>query len=573
MPVSNSDIAALFNRLAELLEIEGANPFRVRAYRNAARVIDELPQSAASFLAEGKDLAELPGIGGDLAAKIEEIVRTGRLKALEAVEREVPEGLVELSDVPGLGPKRVKALYERLKIRSRRDLAKAVAAGKLHGLKGFGPKLEERIGRELGRATAPSKRTLLSVAEDVGEPLLEYLKATRGVRAAAIAGSYRRRKDTVGDLDILVACDDSAEVMGRFLAYDGVRDVLARGATRSAVVLRSGLQVDLRAVPEESFGAALHYFTGSKAHNIAVRALAVKRGWKLNEYGLFKGEKRLAGQTESEVYERMGLRYIEPELREDQGEIDASRGGTLPALIELADLKGDLHVHTDASDGRSTLSEMAAAAKAKGYAYLGISDHSRRVTIAHGLDTRRLGRQIDAIDRLNGRLRGIEILKSVEVDVLDDGSLDLPDSILKELDYVVCAVHSKFSLPLRAQTERIIRAMDNRYVTIFAHPTGRLLNERPPYDVDMERIIDAARQRGCALELNAQPERLDLMDIHCRMAKEAGVKIALSSDAHSAAGLDLMRFGIGQARRGWLEAGDVLNTRPWKEVRALLRRG
>lgn len=570
--VHNAEIARIFETYATLLEIEGANPFRVRAYRNAARTIEGLPQEAAALVAAGEDLSELPGIGKDLAGKIKEIVETGELKALEDIERKVPKELAELTALPGLGPKRVQVLHERLDIDNLEDLERAVRAGKLHGLEGFGAKTEAKIVKEIERHRAAGTRTKLITAEAVAEPLLEYLQATKGVKQAIVAGSYRRRKDTVGDLDILVTAGRGSAVMDRFVDYDEVGEVVSKGSTRSTVLLRSGLQVDLRVVADASYGAALVYFTGSKAHNIAIRTIAVKKGLKINEYGVFRGEKRVAGASEREVYKQIGLPLIAPELREDRGEIEAAPKGRLPKLVTIDDIRGDLHTHTKASDGRYTAEEMALAAKERGYEYLAISDHSKRVTIAKGLDAKRLARQIEEIDRLNDKLKGIRLLKSAEVDILDDGKLDLPDSILKALDLRVCAVHYKFGLPVEKQTERIIRAMDNMYFNIFAHPTGRLMGEREAYAVDMERLMAAALERGCFLEVNGQPERMDLDDMHCKMAKDMGLKLAISTDAHTTANLGYMRFGVGQARRGWLEPGDVINTRSWRDLKALLKR-
>jgi DNA polymerase (family 10) len=547
MPVHNTEIASAFDHLADLLEIEGANPFRVRAYRNAARTIGDLPHSVADMLAKGEDLAELPGVGEDLAAKIAELVETQRLPLLEEVKRRMPAGLVELTAIPGIGPKRAKVLFDKLKIHSAADLKKAAAAGRLHGLSGFGTKTELKLVGELKRKREVQQRFRLDAAEDFAEPLLEHLKHSKGVQQAVIAGSYRRRKDTVGDLDILVAADEGSDVMERFIAYDEVAQV-------------------------ESYGAALHYFTGSKAHNIAVRKLGVARGLKINEYGVFRGTRRIAGATEESVFDQVALPFIAPELREDRGEIEAAAAGRLPKLVCIEDLRGDLHAHTTASDGKSTLAEMAEAAQALGYEYLAITDHSRHATVARGLDARRLARQIKAIDKLNARLKGIQILKSCEVDILADGTLDLPDAILGELDLRVCAIHYKFNLSETEQTERVMRAMDNPYFNIFAHPTGRLLGERAAYPIDLERILKAAKERGCAIELNAHPSRLDIDDHVCRLAKEMGVKVAIGTDAHSTDGLRFMKYGVGQARRGWLEADDVLNTRSWPELRKRLKR-
>jgi DNA polymerase (family 10) len=392
------------------------------------------------------------------------------------------------------------------------------------------------------------------------------------VKQVTVAGSFRRRRETVGDLDILVTAKKGSPVMQRFVDYDEVEETISQGDTRATVRLRSGLSVDLRVVAEVSYGSALMYFTGSKAHNIALRTIAVKKGYKVNEYGMFRDEKRVAGKTETEIYKRLGLRYVEPELREDRGELEAARKKRLPELITLDDIRGDLHCHSKASDGHDDIEAMARAAKALGYKYLSINDHSHHVTVAHGLDEKRLCRQLEAIDRLNERLEGIAVLKSIEVDILEDGSLDLGDEVLAQLDFTVCAVHYKMDLSQKRQTERILRAMDNPYFNILAHPSGRLINEREPYAIDMERIMDAARERGCALEVNAQPSRLDLTDTHCRMAKELGVKIVISTDAHSTRDLELMCYGIGQARRGWLEPDDVLNTLSLKDLRTALKR-
>jgi len=572
MPVHNSEIADAFDKLADLLEIEAANPFRVRAYRNAALTIRAHPHAMAELVAQQADLSELPGIGDDLAKKIRTLVETGELPALKQAERRTPGALVAMLRIPGLGPKRVRALHDQLKVRSLKDLERAARAGRIRELAGFGAKTEAKILDQLQRQAQVERRATRSTAEDIAAPLLAYLGAVKGVKQVTLAGSYRRCRETVGDLDILVTAAKGAPVMDRFVAYDEVVAVVSRGDTRSTVRLRSGMQVDLRVVPQVSYGAALHYFTGSKAHNIAVRSLAVKRGLKLNEYGVFKGDKRIAGRTEQEVFDAVGLPYIEPELRENRGEIEAARQGRLPKLLTLADLRGDLHCHTNASDGHDSLRAMALAARELGHDYLAICDHSRHVTVAHGLEPERLAAQLDAIDKLNDELDGIVLLKSCEVDILEDGTLDMPDDILARLDLAVCAVHYKFNLPRRRQTERILRAMDNRHFSILAHPTGRLINDRPPYDIDLERLMRAAVDNGCFMEVNAQPDRLDLSDEACRMASGLGLKVAISSDAHSCAGLGGLRYGVDQARRGWLTADDVINTRSLKALRRLLQR-
>jgi DNA polymerase (family X) len=570
----NAEIAEMFNRLADLLEVEGANPFRVRAYRNAARQVGGMSRSMADLIAEGKDLSELPDIGEDLAEKIEFIVRTGRLPLLEEVEKRTPAALSDLMKIGGLGPKRVQVLYRELGVESAEDLRRAAEQGLVRGLAGFGPKLEQTIlARLAGPAGKTEKRYRLIDAEDIAEPLVAYLAGTAGLKRITVAGSFRRRKETVGDLDILVTAGKGSPVMDRLVAYEEVSEVVSHGTTRSTVILRSGMQVDVRVVPEVSYGAALQYFTGSRAHNIAVRKLAGERGLKINEYGVFEDGRRIAGRTEKEVYQKVGLRYIEPELREDRGEIDAARRNRLPRLVTLDDIRGDLHCHTDATDGHDTLEDMVAAARERGYEYVSINDHSRHVAIAHGLDSKRLRAQIREIDRLNERLKGIVVLKSIEVDILEDGSLDLPDDVLKELDFTVCAIHSKFNLTRRRQTERILRAMDNPHFNILAHPSGRLIGRREPYELDLQKIIEGARERGCFLELNARPERLDLTDEDCKLARDMGVKVAISSDAHSTADLSLLRCGIDQARRGWLQPADVINTRSLRDLRKLLSRG
>jgi DNA polymerase (family X) len=571
MPVHNADIADLFNQVADLLEILGENPFRIRAYRNAARIIGGLPQSVAAMVEQQKDLTEFAGIGKDLAGKIREIAETGFLSYLQELEERIPPQVARLMKIPGLGPKRVKLLFDHLHITSLEDLKKAAEEGKIKGLKGFGEKTEKTILDEIGREKKET-RIKLNVAEEMANNIVTHLKKVAGVTEVIVAGSFRRRKETVADLDVLATCRKGAQVMDAFVNYDNVEKVVAQGDTRSTVMLRSGVHVDLRVVPEESYGAALHYFTGSKAHNIAVRMLGVKKGLKINEYGVFRNEKHIAGKTEREVFDQVDLPFIEPELREDRGEIDAGQRGELPDLIKGEDIRGDLHAHTRETDGRHTLEQMVEAARQHGYEYMAITDHSKRLSMTHGLDEKRLAKRNEEIDRLNDKLKGFVVLKSIEVDILAEGSLDLSDSILKELDLTVCSVHSRFNLPREKQMERILRAMDNPYFNIFAHPSGRLINERDPYDIDMETLMKAAKDRGCVMEVNAHPDRLDLTDTDCKLGKEMGVKIVISTDAHSMNDLELMRFGVWQARRGWLEKKDVLNTRSLEELRKLLKR-
>mgnify|MGYP005813446829 CR=1 FL=1 len=571
MPIANADIAAAFEQMADLLELQDANPFRVRAYRNAARVLGELRLDLAATVAAGKPLPKLPGIGTDLSAKIAEFATTGHVAALDRLRKQVPAGVVELLQLPGLGPKRVRALYEELHVHTLPQLLRAARDGRIRTLAGFGARTEERIIAAINQRLGQVKRFKLALAAQYAAALLAYLQQAPGAAAAIAAGSLRRARDTVGDLDLLVTAPDGAAVCRHFTAYSDVREVLQAGDTRASIVLKAGLQVDLRVVPPESYGAALMYFTGSKAHNIRLRNRAIERGFKLNEYGLFKGRRAVAGATEEEVYAALDLPWIAPELREDRGEIEAAARRALPALIERTDLKGDLHAHTDWSDGTATLEAMAAAARAHGLSYLAISEHSRRLTVAHGLDPVRLAKQCHEIERLNAKLDGVTLLTGIEVDILDDGALDLPDSALAPLDVVIAAVHSKFNLSRAQQTARILAALDHPHVKILAHPIGRLIDRRDPYDVDMLAIVRKCKARGIALELNAHPERLDLTDLHCRMAKDEGARVAINSDAHSVHEFDNLVYGIGQARRGWLEAGDVLNTRPLEELRAWLR--
>jgi DNA polymerase (family X) len=572
MPVHNADIAGVFEEIADLLEIENANPFRVRAYRNAARQVEGMGVPMTDMVAKGEDLTELPGIGDDLAAKIREIVETGRCRFLEKLRKKTPPTVTELLKITGLGPKRVRTLYHELDVQTLEQLARAARDGRIRALPGFGAKTEQTILDAISAHAAEQKRFKLAVAAQYAEPLKKYLEKIRGVKRVVLAGSYRRFRETVGDIDILVTAADSGKVMDRFVSYDEVEKVPAQGPTRATVILKSGLQVDLRVVDQDCFGSALAYFTGSKAHNIEIRRLAQQRKLKISEYGVFKGKRRVAGDTEESVYRAVGLPWIAPELRENRGEIEAARAGKLPTLVEFVDLRGDLHAHTRATDGHNSLREMALAARRRGLEYLAITEHSRRLTVAHGLDPQRLRRQMLEIERLNGELDGITLLKGVEVDILEDGRLDLPDDVLSELDLVVGAVHSQFNLSRAKQTERILRAMDHPHFSILAHPTGRLLDSREPYDVDMLKIIRQARRRGCFLELNAHPERLDLLDVYCQMARDEEVLVTISSDAHSTQDFDNLVYGVGQARRGWLEKKDVLNTRPLKLLKSLLRR-
>ena len=570
MPKTNADLAAAFEQTADLLELQQANPFRVRAYRNAARVVGELRLDLVAQAEQGKPLPKLPGIGADLAGKIGEFAASGHLALLDRLRRQIPAGVADMLQLPGLGPKRVRALYEELHVTTLPQLARAARDGRIRDLPGFGAKTEARILEAVDAHSRRPQRLKLATAAQYAAALIDWLRKAPGVGEVAAAGSMRRSRETVGDLDLLACASDAAAVCRHLLAYPEVAAVRAAGDTRATVVLNSGLQVDLRVVPEASFGAALQYFTGSKAHNIRLRTLAIERGLKLNEYGLFRGRTPVAAGSEGEVYRALGLPWIAPELREDRGEIEAALKNSLPVLVERADLAGDLHAHTRWSDGTASIEAMALAARAHGLAYLAISDHSRRLTVAHGLDPVRLRKQCAEVEQVNHGLDGVELLTGIEVDVLEDGSLDLPDAVLAPLDVVVAAVHSKFDLSRAAQTRRILAALDRPKVRILAHPVGRLIDRREPYDVDMLAVIRKCKARGVALELNAHPERLDLTDLNCRIAKDEGAWVAVNSDAHSEHEFDNLAFGIGQARRGWLEKADVINTRPLREVRAWL---
>ena len=572
MPVHNADIAAAFDEIADRLALAGANPFRVRAYRRAARVLGGLGRSVRTMVEHGEDLEALPGIGPDLAERMREIFASGHCALLEQLRRELPPAITELLALPGIGPRRAQALHRALDVSSVAQLRRAAQQQRIRALKGFGPAIEARILAATAAQLARPRRFRRDVGDEVAATLLAFLRGLPGVLRAEAAGSLRRLRDTIGDLDLLVTLEPGSPVTDRFVAHDDVRQVLAHGPTKASVVLSSGLQVDLRAVPDPSFGAAWLYFTGSKPHNIALRRLAHARGLKLNEYGVHQGERRLAGETEESVYRALDLPFIEPELREDRGEIQAAREGRLPTLLRRTDLRGDLHVHTTDSDGHDSLEAMAAAARERGLAYLAITDHSHRLAVAHGLDADRLARQIDRIERLNTQLTGIRLLKGIEVDILEDGSLDLPDAVLQRLDLVIGAVHHRFDLSRTRQTERLLRAMDQRHFSILAHPTGRLLGERDAVEIELPRVLRHARQRGCFVELNAQPARLDLDDAGCRLARDEGVLVSLGSDAHRTQDFDHLTLGVGQARRGWLEQADVLNTRSLAALRPLLAR-
>ncbi len=572
MIATNRSIADAFNEIAELLDIEGANRFRIRAYRNAARMILAYPKEMHTLLKEGFDLVELPTIGKDLAHKIAEMVQTGKLHFLDELKQRTSPQLEELLKIQGLGPKRVHTLHESLGINSMADLKQALTEGRLHTLEGFGPKLIETLSKTFLDSSKQTRRYRLDLIRPIAERIVSLLKRSSGIEAIEIAGSIRRNREDPKDIDIVVACEQSDPIMERFVRMEDVSQILMQGPKRSSVLLQNGIHVDLRAVKAKEFSTALHHFTGSKAHNIALRTLASESGMKINEYGIFRGEEQLVSRNEEAIYRSLGMDYVVPELRENRGEIDAALSGSLPKLIEASDIRGDLHIHTMYSDGMNTITEMTHAALEKGYEYIAITDHTHHLKIAHGLDVDRFLEQIEEIDRLNESIEGIRVLKSAEVDILADGTLDLPTSVLERLDFAVCAVHYQFNLTAKEQTRRILKAMESPYFTILAHPTGRLLGLREPYPIDMEAIIQACSDRKIILELNSQPDRLDLNDIHCRMAKDAGVNIVISTDAHSCNDLALIDYGVGQARRGWLTPDNVINTKPLNELLKILKR-
>ncbi len=571
--MENKGIADIFTAIADILDIEGENPFRVRSYRNAARTIEDLSQSLESMVKTGMDLGEIPGIGKSIREKIEEIISTGKCHFLEELRVQVPAGLTELLKLEGLGPKKVKVLYDQLGVDSVDRLEKAAQAGRLRNLAGMGLKTEEKVLKSIEKYRAGVGRFKLSVGFIYAQAILEYLKEVPGVRRLDPAGSFRRRKETIGDLDILAICARGCQIMDRLAKYGEVAEIIAKGETKSSVRLQCGLQVDVRVLEEESYGAALHYFTGSKAHNVAIRDRAKELGLKISEYGVFRSQddKRISGTKEEDIFKAVGLPLIPPELREDRGEIQAAEQGMLPRLIELSDIRGDLQMHTTATDGKNSIAEMAQKAKEMGYAYIAITDHSKAVRVAGGLDEKGLARHLKEIDKVDAQVSGFCLLKGVEVDILPDGSLDLQDDILKECDVVLASVHSRFNMEEKEMTQRIVKALKNPNVNILAHPTGRLILEREAYKVNLKEVFQAALDYGVVLEINAYPDRLDLRDVDARMAKEMGAKLAISTDAHSAAQLAMMKFGVFTARRGWIEAKDIINTLPLEKLMKILR--
>lgn len=575
--MTNQEIARVLRTIGEYLAMADV-PFKPRAYEKVAETIEALEEDAGAVYKKGglKALEELPGVGKSIAEHIEELLKTGKLKYYEELKKGTPVDLDTLTRVEGLGPKKIKILYEKLRVRNLVDLERAAKAGKIRKLEGFGAKSEDNILRGIGFVKSYGGRFILGfVMPDIRE-LERRLGTLKEVKRVVVAGSVRRRKETIGDVDILAISDKPARVMDFFVHMPEVVAVTAHGETKSAVKLKSGMDVDLRVVPAESYGAALNYFTGSKDHNVALRELAMKHGWKLNEYGLFKGGKMIAGKTEEEIYEKLGLRYIEPEMREMVEEIEASRAGKLPKLIGYGDLKGDLQVQTNWTDGSATIEEMAKTAMNAGLEYIAITDHTKRLAMTHGLDAQKITQQMKALDKINSRFPHLasrfRILKGTECDILKDGSLDLPDEILKQLDVVGVSVHSFFNLSREEQTKRIVKAIRNPHVDIFFHPTGRLIQRREAYGVDMDEIIRVAKETGTILEIDAYPDRLDLKDEYIRKAVAAGVKLSIDSDAHAPQHFSFLEHGIAQARRGWAEKKDVINAWPVEKMLGFLKK-
>lgn len=575
MTLKNAEIARVLYAIAELLDMQGVQ-FKPRAYEKAARTIEGLPQDASAIYAKGGTAAlmELPGIGEAIAGKMEKLITTGKLDYYEELKKQFPVDVEELMSVPGMGPKRIKLVYEKLGIRNLAELKEAAKAHRLAGTPGLGAKLEEDLLKGIEVVSAGKERHVLGHIEPEAEDLRLRLMELKSVKRVEIAGSYRRMQETVGDLDYLVISSSPQEVMDFVTHMPDVKQVMAGGKTKAAVMLRDDLHVDVRVLGENEFGSALQYFTGSKDHNVALRKLANSKGLTLSEYGLFtiKGKKWVAGRTEQEIYARLGLQYIEPELRTNSGEIEAAQKNSLPKLVELKDIKGDFQTQTKWSDGNDSIEDMARTAMAMGHKFIAITDHGgSALPVAHALDPKRLAEQAREIDRLNEKL-DIKIFKGTEVDITKDGTLALPKSALEDLDFVLAAVHSGFKMAELEMTKRIVSAMESYPINAFAHPTGRVINQREPYAVNMEKLFDACKATGTFLEIDGFPDRLDLNDVHIRAAKDAGCRFTLSTDAHNANHLSFLKFGVGQARRGWAEAKDILNTWPLDRIKKELEK-
>jgi len=569
--MKNQLVANILYQIADLLDLKGEIFFKTRAYRMAAQTIEVLEEDIEDITKEDR-LLEIPGVGAGLAKKIKEIVETGKSDYFERLKKEIPEGVIHLLDIPGLGPKKVAAIYKNLGITTLEELQKAATGGKLRELEGFGEVTEQNILRGIQLLEKTSGRALLNVAYADGMGYLDYLKKCKKIEKTSIAGSLRRMKETIGDVDILASSKHSDDVMDHFVKYPDVQQILAKGTTKSSVILKDNIQVDLRVVEPKSYGAALQYFTGSKEHNVTLRGLAIKKGYKLNEYGLFEKdtEKYIVGKTEEEIYKKIGFPYIEPELRENRGEFESAKNKSLPNLVKYDDVLGDFHVHSTWSDGNDSIEMLAHFAKQMGYSYVNITDHSQSLKIANGLSEERVNKKIEEIKKLNKKFPNFTILCGTECDIKSDGTLDYSNNVLKKFDFVYIGIHTGFKMDKNRMTERIIKGIDNEHVDFLAHPTGRLIGKRDPYEVDIERIIDSAKETDTRLEINAFPDRLDLDDTHAKLAKEKGVKFVLGTDSHSTNHLQFMKFGIATARRGWLEKKDILNTYSLKDIEKIL---
>ena len=561
--LKNLELSRMFDRIARMLKIKGENPFKIRAYEKITLVLENLPIDIETIYQQG-GLNNIPGVGEAIAKKIEEFLTTGKLEYYEKLKETIPSGVIELLDISEVGPKTAKLLYEELGVDNIEKLEKAVRQHQIKDLPGMGEKSETNILRGIELYKRRKERVLLGTALPLAEEIVESLHQLKETNKISFAGSLRRKKETIGDIDILVTSQKPEKIMKTFTSLPQVREILAEGPTKSSVITKDDIHVDVRVVEPISFGAALQYFTGSKTHNIKLRELAIKRGLKINEYGVFdsKTGQRVTGEEEEEVYRILDLPFIPPELREDRGEIEAAQENKLPRLVEYHQIKGDLHLHSKWSDGVHTIKQMAEAAKKKGYRYIAITDHSQSLKFAGGLSEERLKEQVELIQKLNQELKNFTIISGIEVDIKSDGSLDFSDEILSKLDVVIAAIHSGFKQESKIITGRLVGAMQNRFVSIIAHPTGRLIGYRESYQVDIDKIMDMAAKTGTILEINAYPERLDLNDIYCRMAKDRGVQLAIETDAHSIDGLEFMNLGVDVARRGWLEEKDVVNTLP-----------
>jgi len=557
--MKNREVADLFSKMADILEFKGENPFKIRAYRKASRILGDLTQDVEEIAEEG-NLKDIPGIGEGMSEKIAEYLKAGKVSKFEELRKGISDELIAIMNIPGMGPKTLSMLHKGKGISNFSQLERALENRSLIGLPGIGERKVENLQRGIQLLRQSEGRMNLGIAFPVAKRIVDSLREK--VRSSKIewAGSLRRMRENIGDIDLLATGPDMEVILQAFTHLPEVKEILASGETKASVIVEGGIQIDLRVVEEGSYGAALQYFTGSKGHNIHLRGIAKAKGFKINEYGIFKGEKRIGGKEEKDIYQVLGMKWMEPELREDRGEIEASQENRLPRLVQESKIKGDLHVHSKWSDGTSSIEEVARAAQKRGYHYVAICDHSKSLKIAHGLDESRLMKQIDEIDRLNDRLENLRILKGTEVDIQMDGKLDFPDRILEKLDWVVAGIHSGFKQERQKMTHRILRALENPYVHILAHPSGRILGERDPYAVELEEVIETAQRYGKALEINAYFERLDLDDLHCRKAKESGVRLAIGTDAHHIDQMWMISLGIAVAKRGWLESPDLLNT-------------